>query len=478
MARNRTTVEVIPSAKRLIHSLRDIGYDFKHAVADIVDNSIAAKASQVAIDMKFNGEDSWLRIADNGTGMSGTTITEAMRFGTERGYEADELGKFGLGLKTASLSQCFRFTVASRIDRNTRRIEVRQWDLEHVESTNRWEIIDVPASDRPDKLIKPLQNSTGTVVLWEQLDRVLGYKIPWGDHARKGFFRLAEELDLHLGMVFHRFLSGEARRRKKLKITINDTTVEAWDPFARSEKATISLPGQEFEITSNGGPGLVAYRPYILPPRERFSSLKEFERLAGPGKWNYQQGFYIYRADRMIQSGGWSHMRTSDEHTKLARVALEFMPDLDSAFDLNVAKARVNLPASLKQQLKSHIEQLVKQARKAYAPPTKPSTSGPSRTPSHTLGLHVGGSPGPTPSVEATIIKPPSNDTATPTQNGNLSPYTMNDSRRSYAPPHVNGSVGKAIERAAEKAGETKALNRIREVLKVQDPQTATEIGW
>lgn len=478
MARSRTTVEVIPSAKRLIHSLRDIGYDFKHAVADIVDNSIAAKASQVAIDMRFDGEDSWLRIADNGTGMSGTTITEAMRFGTEREYEADELGKFGLGLKTASLSQCFRFTVASRIDKNTRRIEVRQWDLEHVESTNRWEIIDIPASDRPDALIEPLQNSTGTVVLWEQLDRVLGYKIPWGDRARNGFFRLAEELDLHLGMVFHRFLSGEARRRKKLKITINGTTVEAWDPFARSEKATISLPDQEFEITSDDGPGLVAYRPYILPPRERFSSLKEFERLAGPGKWNYQQGFYIYRADRMIQSGGWSYMRTSDEHTKLARVALEFMPDLDSAFDLNVAKARVNLPASLKQQLKSHIEQLAKQARKAYTPPSKPGTSGPSRTPGHTPGLHVGGSSGPTPSGEANIIQPPGNDTATPTQNGDVSPYGMNDSRRSQTHPQVNGSVGKAIERAAEKAGETKALNRIREALKGQDPQTATEIGW
>lgn len=478
MARHRTTVEVIPSAKRLIHSLRDIGYDFKHAVADIVDNSIAAKASQVAIDMRFDGEDSWLRIADNGTGMSGTTITEAMRFGTEREYEADELGKFGLGLKTASLSQCFRFTVASRIDKSTRRIEVRQWDLEHVESTNRWEIIDVPASERPDALIEPLQNSTGTVVLWEHLDRVLGYKIPWGDRARNGFFRLAEELDLHLGMVFHRFLSGEARRRKKLKITINGTTVEAWDPFARSEKATISLPDQEFEITSDDGPGLVAYRPYILPPRERFSSLKEFERLAGPGKWNYQQGFYIYRADRMIQSGGWSYMRTSDEHTKLARVALEFMPDLDSAFDLNVAKARVNLPASLKQLLKPHIEQVAKQARKAYTPPSKPSISGPTRNPGNAPGVPDSGNSGPTPNGDNSTVQPSGNDPATPTQNGDHPPRTTSIGGHPYAPSEVNGAVGKAIERAAEKAGETKALNRIRKALKDQDPQTATEIGW
>ena len=106
---------MIPSAKRLIHSLRDIGYDFKQAVADLVDNSITANATRVWVDMRFEGKDSWLRVTDNGSGMSGTTITEAMRFGSERDYEPDELGKFGLGLKTASLSQCRRFTVASRI---------------------------------------------------------------------------------------------------------------------------------------------------------------------------------------------------------------------------------------------------------------------------------------------------------------------------------------------------------------------------
>ncbi len=121
-------IEVIPSARRLIKSLRDLGYDFRHAVADLIDNSIAARATIVTVEMRFNGEDSWLRIADNGVGMNGSTITEAMRFGTERDYEADELGKFGLGLKTASLSQCSRLTVASRVDRSAKRIEVRQWD--------------------------------------------------------------------------------------------------------------------------------------------------------------------------------------------------------------------------------------------------------------------------------------------------------------------------------------------------------------
>jgi hypothetical protein len=282
MARPKTTLEVIPAARRLIRSLRDVGYDFKHAVADLIDNSIAAGATCVTIDMRFDGKASFLRVVDNGAGMNGTAITEAMRFGSEREYDVDELGKFGLGLKTASLSQCSRLTVASRMDRTARRIEARQWDLDHVEKSNKWEIIDVPADERPDVLVEPLRDSAGTVVLWELMDRVLGYKIPWGDRARNGFLRLADELDQHLGMVFHRFLAGEAKRRKKLKIILNDITIEAWDPFARDEKATIKLPPKQLEIHGDSGPGLVAYTPYILPAQDRFSSLKAFNRYAGP----------------------------------------------------------------------------------------------------------------------------------------------------------------------------------------------------
>ena len=435
MAWKKATVEVIPSAKRLIRSLRDVGYDFVHAVADLVDNSVTANASRVDIEMRFDGRNSWVRAADNGTGMSGTTITEAMRFGTEREYDPDELGRFGLGLKTASLSQCFRLTVASRADRRSRRIEVRQWDLAHVEETNRWEIIKVPARERPGRLVEPLQNGTGTVVLWEVLDRVLGYKIAWGAMAQAGFFKLAGDLDQHLGMVFHRFLSGEARRKKKLSITINGTTVDPWDPFASDERATVRFEEKQCEVTSDDGPGLVAYTAYILPAQDRFSSLKAFNRYSGPGKWNYQQGFYIYRADRMIQSGGWCRMRTRDEHTKLARVALDFWPDLDSAFELNVAKARVTLPADLRTKVGPHIEQLAKHARKKY------SEGGPGR-PGGPQGLSG-------------------------TRRGGLS----------HGAPR-NTHIGEAIDAAAGRADETKALKEIKRALRDDNPEIADDIGW
>lgn len=424
--RNGQTVQVIPSARRLVTSLRDVGYDFVHAVADLVDNSITAGASLVDIDLRFDGRESWLRIADNGSGMSGSGITEAMRYGSEQKYEDEDLGKFGLGLKTASMSQCRRLTVASRTDPDVNRIEVRQLDLDHIEARDQWEVFIVPADERPHEVVAPLERGPGTVVLWQELDRVLGYKLPWGERAKTGLLNLAEKLELHLGMVFHRFLTGEVHRRKKLVITMNGTTkIQPWDPFARDEKATEVLPCAEIDVQTNDGVGMVRFQPYVLPPKERFSSEAAFNRLSGPAKWNAQQGLYIYRANRMIQAGGWSWMRTTDEHTKLARAALDFFPDLDSAFEVNVAKVRVTLPADLRERLKDKIEPLVRRAQTVY----RQSSSG-------AAGGH-GGKAG----------------------------------RRGV-------QMRRAIEQAAAQAGEVAALTRIVEKLRAAAPEVARAIGW
>jgi hypothetical protein len=453
-------VEVIPSAKRLISSLRDLGYDFVAAVADVIDNSIAANATEVRVDLRFDGEDSWVRIADNGWGMSGTEITEAMRYGSERDYAANDLGKFGLGLKTASLSQCTRLTVASRADRDTRRIEVRQWNLAHIKRTNRWEIVNLGAGERPDTIMEPLKGHPGTVVLWEKLDRVLGYKVPWGEHARNGFLKMTQRLEEHLAMVFHRFLSGEARRRKKLSIIINGTAkIYAWDPFARSEEKTLALESDEFVLQTDSGRGLAGYKAYVLPAQSQYSSRKAFDRDAGPAKWNAQQGFYIYRADRMIQSGGWSYMRTPDEHTKLARASVDFFPDLDSAFQLNVAKGRVILPDELRAQLKQHVERLTKKAREAYSQAAQPVPLGHHRLAESRL--------------------PSSHDAARDT-GGDGRPTSSNNGPQS-AGAHRSGitgvaSLGTALDSAAAAVGETRAWRRIKKRLRKDHPEVANAI--
>lgn len=418
----RRTLEVIPAASRLVRSLRDLGYDFPQAVADLVDNSIAADATRVSIQFHFENPDSWLQIVDNGTGMSGAQLTEAMRYGTAQTYGTEALGKFGLGLKTASLSQCRRLSVATR-DRSVRGgLEARILDLNHVVASNRWEILLPELTTLDRRLREPLADSTGTVVLWESLDRVLGYKIPLGRRADSALKSLELALMSHLGMIFHRFLAGEIPSRPRLRIDVNQKPVQPWDPFARSEGATVTLPGCDIDVATAEGVGLVQFQPYVLPPRDGFSSEQSFHRASGPKKWNAQQGFYIYRANRMIQSGGWCRMRALDEHLKLARAAIDFYPELDSAFDINVAKVRVSLPAQLKERLNEPVESLAREAQRTYR------------------------------------SSPNEDEIARRTESANV--------------------TRRAFERAARQAGEAAALRRIVRQLKSSEAQLARRLGW
>lgn len=367
-------VEVIPGARRLIRSLRDMGYEFSAAVADIVDNSIEAKASVVRIDIAWNGEHSHVHIADNGKGMSAADLREAMRYGAEREYDTEDLGKFGLGLKTASLSQCSKLTVASRWNPNRVDINAYCWDFGHIEATNRWEILPVAGQALHSDVRQHLKETTGTVVIWERLDRVLGYKRPDGEHARKQLMVMCRELEEHLAMVFHRFLAGEVRG-KRLSIYLNNNKIVPWDPFARSEAATQKLDDVAIRVESETAKTDVILEPFVLPAQSKFSSPEAHARASGPHKWNRQQGFYIYRADRMIQSGGWSGIRTLDEHLKLARVALNFSPRLDEAFKINVPKMRVTLPASIRDDITKALAPVMRLANSAYRTGEKPAAS-------------------------------------------------------------------------------------------------------
>jgi hypothetical protein len=377
-------IQLIPSAKRLIKSLRDMGYDFSQAVADIVDNSVEAKATVVAIDVEFDGDNSWLRIADNGKGMRPEELREAMRYGAERDYEEDDLGKFGLGLKTASMSQCQCLSVASRWNPERADITAYSWDLKHIERTNRWEILTADKEFTPLRM--PLKETTGTVVLWQRLDRILGYKLPYGEMSRKRLGQMCREIEIHLGMVFHKFLTGEMRKRR-LKILVNGNEVRPWDPFCRDESKTKALQQVRFQVEEDGIKGEVIFDPFILPPQDDFSTPDAFRTASGPANWNQQQGFYIYRAGRMIQSGGWSNLRAPDEHTKLARIAVSFTPELDEAFKINVAKMRVQLPASIREDVKQAVTTVTKIARDVYdrkAPKSISSAPGPAPAPTST----------------------------------------------------------------------------------------------
>ncbi len=467
--RARTSIEVLPGARRLINSLRNMSYDFVRAVADLIDNSIQANANVVNIKMEFDGDHSWVRIADNGTGMTSDELTEAMRYGSERYYSSNELGRFGLGMKTASFSQCRKLTVASRKKDDEESIEIRQWNLDLIDQTNTWQIGDIPVEEYSEVLTAPLHKHPGTVVLWEHLDRLLKFKPPDGERARKWFNRTKGELDEHLGMVFHRFLGGEIEGKDKVTITINDTEVISWDPFARSEPETTILPEKELEIKTDGHSVRAKYSPFILPTQAKFSSQSAFKRSAGPAKWNSQQGLYIYRENRMIQGGGWCRLKAMDEHSKYARAALDIDADADMVMMLDVTKSTVQLPPELRDQLKPLIVSLVSASESRYRSSKRGDWS---RHGYKDQGLH-----------EVDKEKIHRNDDV---QNSTTQKAPVNDRGSSYTifsgqAEEQKGkyrSLGIVIENAADMAGEISALNRIKAALNAEEPDIARELGW
>jgi hypothetical protein len=424
----KRTFDVTPSARRLTDSLRDIGYDFQSAVADLIDNSVSAGARRIDILMEFDGPASYVIIADDGGGMTDGELTEARRFGTRRDYERNELGRYGLGLKTASISQCRRLTVVTRRAQIRRRIAARTLDLDHVLDVDRWEVIDPVVDSMAFRALEFLEEAPGTVIVWETLDRVLPEGRSDGGWARRRLDLLAKKTSSYLGMVFHRFLEGEGG--DGLTITINGEKVRPWNPFAPGEELRVELPPKTIEVVSGGLHGKVRVRPFVLPPRSRFSTLAEFERLSGPLKWNRQQGFYIYRADRMIQSGGWCGMRAADEHTKLARAALDFGTELDPLFRISVSKMRVTLPPETRPLLERPVQELCNAAENQYR-------------------RDVGG--------------------------GRASKDSGGE--RTQAGSDARG-IGGALLAAALECGEAAAFMRVRTCLERARPELASALGW
>lgn len=375
MAGGRTSFyEATPSAARLTSSLRDIGYDFQTAVADLIDNSVSAGAGNVWVEIEHQGAESYVSIADDGCGMSANALLEALRYGSRRPYGRDDLGRFGLGLKTASLSQCRRLTVVSRLGPEGRTITRRTLDLDTVEEWDEWLVTEEEPSEPVRRAQSRLAEGSGTVVIWEKLDRVLSERHVDTGWGRRRMSSLAQRTAEHLGMVFHRFLDGMSSRH--LVLTVNADKVESWDPFAMCEPATLELPALTMDVDAAHGVGEVRLRRFVLPPRDRFSSTEAFERMSGPLKWNRQQGLYVYRADRLVQFGGWNGLRAIDEHTKLARASLDFCTDLDEAFQINVAKMKVSLPPSLRPMLEKPLHELCLRADEAYRKNTQIRSTG------------------------------------------------------------------------------------------------------
>lgn len=364
--RHATSYSVPPSAARLTRSLRDVGYDLTTALADLVDNSITAGATEVCITFRSTPEAGHVMVADDGTGMSSARVLESLRFGSRQAYGEQDLGRFGLGLKTASLSLGRRLSVLSRTSHG--RVVQRTLDLDRIEAFDEWLVVGTDQTDAVLQANSWFENrDSGTVIVIEELDRVLG-SAPNAAAMSRRLENAAAKTCEHLAMVFHRYLAGYGGRPVRIAVESDRHQVELspWDPFATDEPATEELDARTLPVTDSGREFHIPLRRFVLPARAEFSCAEQFERLSGPLKWNRQQGLYIYRAGRLVQYSGWARLRSIDEHTKLARASLDFPPALDSYFQINVSKMRINVPAEIRGMLKDPIQELCLRAAQRY----------------------------------------------------------------------------------------------------------------
>ena len=329
-----------PDASRVIEGLRDTGYNFNTAIADIIDNSISANASKVEISVDLNPFDEvTVYIADNGTGMDAAGLKNAMRYGSDQRTDPSSLGKFGLGLKTGSTAFCRCLSVVSRGDDNT--VRKVQWDLDYIAEVNSWRVKDLePTEDELDILESVTGGKSGTLVIWEKIDRLLkSYNN--SSSARKALKRTVDSLEFHISMVYQRFLDNNDDREKNIEITLNGRKVEAWDPFSLNEKDTEVLAEEVVDVEMpNGNTSMFNIKAYMLPRRENFSSSQARDRARLS---NDMQGFYIYRENRLIHAGDWLNMFAKEPHYSLLRVEFSFDHTLDEVFNVDIKKSRILL---------------------------------------------------------------------------------------------------------------------------------------
>lgn len=378
----------IPAAKRTINALKDIGYELNSAVADIVDNSISrGKAKNIFIEFRldFNGK-LLLSIVDDGKGMDSRHLEEAMRIGSNNDdYGPGDLSKYGMGMKTASMSQAMKLTVFSKMSTSYR--TAYSWDLHHVNKHDKWEIFKLAAneiSDSISKLKKTISQTSWkitnrnswTLVLWEDLDKLQKSYDSYNSKitAIRFFERTTDELEIYLRLVFNRFISGE--NVKKTNIFLNETKLKSLDPFCRNEQHTKELPLSDKNgnyLISDQYPPIIIKR-YVLPTNPlkpgdyKFSSQDAWDEAKGNLSLNEAQGYYIYRNNRLIDWGGWFKTKKIDEHDKLARACIDLTDDHDDLFKVDVSKTHIQLPEELKNHLKDNVNaKFIAEAKKRYA---------------------------------------------------------------------------------------------------------------
>lgn len=353
-----------PDAPTLMWSTRAIGYTTPAAVADLIDNSISADASEVYIQF-MSGENSYISILDNGKGMASKDLRVAMKYGSGNPWQersASDLGRFGLGLKTASLSQCRQLTVVSKRESS---ISAYCWDLDHVKDSQSWELLELDEDEIKDlpQMDKVYAITEGTLVIWSKLDKIFA-----GDEDKEhGLLIKIKEVEEHLALTFHRYLQGEPGI-KKLTITSNGVPIRPIDPFFISKSD--EMPAEKIvvpyiNVEGKNALDKVIVTPYILPFSDSLSQ-DELTELGGKEGLIKNQGFYIYRNKRLIVAADWFRLTRKTDLTKLCRVKVDMPNTLDDIWTIDVKKSMAIPPEVVLKNLRRIVTPIIRAGKRKY----------------------------------------------------------------------------------------------------------------
>ncbi|MDM8214488.1 ATP-binding protein [Enterococcus hirae] len=335
-------ITCLPNAASLIESMRSIGYSFETAIADIIDNSISAQASRIDIFFRQHNDQPYIQILDNGSGMNNQELLEAMRLGSKNPTETrdkDDLGRFGLGLKSASFSQVRKLTVLSKKDGE---IHAYQWDLDIVSKTQNFDIRFFSGQEiaKVPNINYLSDKESGTIIQWEEFDRLTNST----NDLTEELSRLVNKTIDHIALIFHRFLT------KRLEIFVNYNKVIPKDPFLLNHPGTQERKSKKIKIDGE----IIELHPYVLPHLSKLSAADQ--RLSG--KINEQartQGFYLYRNERLIVWGDYLGLSRKTELGKNLRIQVDIPNTLDYLWDIDVKKSRARVPSKISRNLISAI---------------------------------------------------------------------------------------------------------------------------
>lgn len=349
-------VELTPDAHLLLSSLRSVGYRSETAIADLVDNCISAGASTVEISFLWDGLNSKIIIADNGTGMTQEKLIQSMKIGSASPLDSREqkdLGRFGMGMKTAAFSMGKKLTAVSKVDNQYANA---CWDLNFIEldASGIWKLL-IAEREYPNATLSLWEH--GTAIVIENLDRIVPNSNPDSARAKNNFYSLVDTVAKHLGLIFHRFIEDDS-----LVININTKPIKPWNPFCLSNNATQELAD---EIYCDNGKE-VLMQPYVLPHKTKFKTEQELKEIEGPYGMSAHQGIYVYRNRRLLVYGTWFNYIRKEPAFNLARIRLDIGSESDFDWKIDIKKSAATPPLYIREILNRTIDSCTETSAKVY----------------------------------------------------------------------------------------------------------------